>query len=62
MERNGQTSSVMHQDKQGISISRVSENVDEVIRVEACAHVYIKKANEFCFSFYALLSFLIPIS
>lgn len=56
MERNRETWSVTHQDKQGVSLFRVTENMDGVIRVDACTHVYIQKANQFCFSCFAVLS------
>lgn len=36
-----------HQDKQGVSLFRVSENMDGQIRVGACTRLH--KANQFCF-------------
>lgn len=38
-----------HQDKQAVSLFRVSENMDEMIRADACTHLH--KANQFCFCF-----------
>lgn len=54
METNRETWPVTHQEEQGVSLFRVSENMDGVIRVDACTHLL--KANQFCFSCFAVLS------
>jgi len=41
----------MHRDKQEVSVFTVSENMDGVIRVDASTHLYLRKADESCFSF-----------